>query len=59
MLSVTLPNESDTTLNGWWTLNAQVSGGIVASPVPESSSGALLMSGLALMGLVARRRARA
>lgn len=59
LLSLTLPNESDVTLEGLWTLNARVAGAVAASPVPEASSSALLMCGLALMGLVARRRTRA
>lgn len=46
------------TLDGLWTLNARVAGVSAASPVPEASSTALLMSGLALMGWVARRRTR-
>lgn len=58
LLSVTLPNESGTTLDGLWTLTARVAGGSVTSPVPEPSHGALLMSGLAVMGLVSRRRQR-
>lgn len=58
MLTVTLPNESDMALDGLWTLSARVAGSSVASPVPETGSGVLLMSGLALMGFVARRRAR-
>jgi len=58
MLSVTLPNESDMALDGLWTLSARVAGSSVASAVPEASSSALLMSGLALMGFVARRRTR-